>query len=104
MANGPYCSAPHSWHGRCDTVTDFRARGQELLKEWQIYRSARPRENVFDIQHDKDELQQWADVLKSALLWESNESRIAEACHQFEFRLALFKDKIVIELLTSGLA
>jgi hypothetical protein len=85
-------------------VMDFRAHGQDLLNEWQAYRSARPRDNVFDIQRDKDELQRWANLLQSALLWESDDNRIAEACHQFELRLRLFKDKIVIELLTGGLA
>lgn len=81
---------------------DFRAQSEGLLREWQTYRSARPRDNVFDIQRDKDELQRWANHLQSALLWESDDNRIAEVYYQFESRLRPFKDKIVIELLTSG--
>lgn len=85
-------------------MIDFRVRGQELLKDWQMYKSARPRDNVFDIQRDKDELQRWANFLQSTLLWESDDNRIAEACYQFEHKLTPFKDKIVIELLTGGSA
>lgn len=104
MANGSHCQTAHSRHGGHHTVIDCRAQGQELLKEWYLYRSARPREHVFDIQRDKDDLAQWAGVLQTTLLWESDETRIAESCHQFELRLNSFKEKIVIELLTGGLA
>lgn len=83
-------------------MTDFRAVGQDLLRDWFLYKSAKPREHVFDIQDDKDELQRWANVLQTTLLWEGDENRIAEACHQFESRLTSFKEKIVIELLTGG--
>lgn len=81
---------------------DVRSAGQELLKEWYLYKSARPRAHVFDIQRDKDELTQWAGILQTTLLWEADENRIAEACHQFGLRLTTFKEKIVIELLTGG--
>jgi len=83
-------------------VMDIRSRGQDLLREWYLYRSARPREHVFDIQRDKDDLQQWASLLQTTLLWEADEAQIAESCHQFESRLTKFKEKIVIELLTGG--
>jgi len=85
-------------------VTDFRSHGQDLLREWYLYKSARPKDHVFDIQRDKDELQRWASLLQVTLLWDADEDRIAEACYQFENRLERFKDKIVIELLTGGAA
>ena len=85
-------------------MIDYRIRSQDLLKEWYFYKSARPRDHVFDIQRDKDDLQRWANNLQTILLWEGDDNRIAEACHQFEYRLDVFKDKIVIELLTGGAA
>ena len=85
-------------------MMDIRLQGQDLLRDWHIYKSARPREHVFDIQRDKDDLQRWANLLQVTLLWEADENRIAEACYQFETRLESFKEKIVIELLTGGSA
>lgn len=85
-------------------MTDFVGHGQDLLKEWYLYRSARPKAHVVDIQRDKDDLQQWASLLQTTLLWEDDPARIAEACHQFESRLRSFKEKIVVELLTGGSA
>jgi alpha/beta superfamily hydrolase len=85
-------------------MIDTRSHGQELLKEWYVYRSARPREHVLDIQSDKDNLTRWANNLQTTLLWEADENIIAEACYQFEGRLESFKEKIVVELLTGGSA
>lgn len=85
-------------------MIDHRTRGQELLKEWQLYKTARPRVHVFDIQKDKDELAHWANLLRTTLLWDDDDTRIAENCYQFESRLESFKEKIVIEILTRGAA
>lgn len=85
-------------------MNDPRVHGQYLLREWYVYRSARPREHVLDIQRDKDELAKWAQHLQGNLLWEADETVISEACHQFEARLESFKEKIVVELLTGGSA
>jgi alpha/beta superfamily hydrolase len=85
-------------------VIDVRVTARGLLDDWNLYKSARPREHVFDIQYDKDNLQKWANFLQTSLLWENDEIRIVEACHQFESRLKSFKEKIVIELLTGGSA
>lgn len=85
-------------------MIDHRTRGQELLKEWQLYKTARPRVHVFDIQTDKDELARWANLLQFALLWDEDDNRIAENCYQFGYRLESFKEKIVIEILTRGAA
>lgn len=85
-------------------MTDLVSHGQDLLKEWYLYRSARPKAHVVDIQRDKDDLQQWASFLQTTLLWEDDSTRITEACYQFESRLKIFKEKIVVELLTGGSA
>lgn len=85
-------------------MIDFRSRGQDLLQEWQLYKVARPKEHVLDIQQDKDDLSTWANHLQHNLLWEGDVNRIAESCHLFESKLKQFKDKIVIELLTGGAA
>jgi alpha/beta superfamily hydrolase len=85
-------------------MTDVKVFGQDLLREWYLYKGARPKEHVLDIQHDKDDLERWAKQLQTNLLWEGDLNTIAECCHQFETRLERFKDKIVIELLTGGAA
>lgn len=85
-------------------MTDPFNYGQTLLQEWNLYRTARPREHVLDIQGDKDELAKWANHLQFNLMWEQDYDRVAEICYQFESRLTNFKEKIVIELLTGGSA
>lgn len=85
-------------------MTDVKVFGQDLLREWYLYKGARPKEHVLDIQHDKDDLERWAKQLQTNLLWEGDLTVIAECCYQFETRLERFKDKIVIELLTGGAA
>lgn len=83
-------------------MTDYRSKAQSLLEDWYLYRLAKPREHVFDIQRDKDDLQRWAKLLRDTLLWDNNENHMVEACHQFESRLESFKQKIVIEILRGG--
>lgn len=85
-------------------MIDVKVLGQELLKEWYMYKNARPKEHAIDIQYDKDELERWAKILQTNLLWEGDLNTVAECCYQFESRLVTFKDKIVIELLTGGAA
>ena len=85
-------------------MTDVKVYGQDLLREWYLYKGARPKDHVLDIQHDKDELERWAKLLQTNLLWEGDLRVIGECCCQFETRLSSFKDKIVIELLTGGAA
>jgi len=84
-------------------MIDSRVHGQTLLDQWQMYKNARPRDHVFDIQRDKDELNKWAKHLQFCMLWET-ENNIAETCYQFEYRLRQFKDRILIEVLTNGAA
>lgn len=83
-------------------MTDFNTYGRELLREWQTYKSARPRRHVLDIQSLKDDMEHWAQHLNQILMWESDTARIAECCYQFDQRLSNYKDKIVIELLQGG--
>lgn len=85
-------------------MMDYVTHGQDLLRDWYLYRSARPKEHVLDIQKDKDDLQRWASLLQTTLLWEADATRIAETCNQFESRLKSFKEKIVIEILKGGSA
>ena len=83
-------------------LPDFKAKGQTLLQEWYFYKSSRPKGHAIDIQTDKDDLQQYANLLQTALLWETNGNKIVKICHQFEYKLTQFKEKVVIELLTNG--
>lgn len=78
---------------------DSRAKAQILLDDWYEYKSAKPMDHVFDIQEDKDELQQWAYILKQLLVWSDDVKRIADISHIFENKLQKFKEKIIIELL-----
>lgn len=83
---------------------DWQSRARELLNDWESYRCARPREHVWDIQAEKDQISIWASRLHDHMLWSDNLNELAEACYQFESKLNTFKDKIVLELLTNGAA
>jgi hypothetical protein len=83
-------------------VFDGKTRGHTLLNDWQLYKSARPKEHVVDIQLDKDNLQQTAYLLQSAVFWSNNSERIIELCDCFEQKLHKFKEKVILELLKSG--
>lgn len=84
------------------STADVKVLAQDLLREWYLYKNARPKSHVLDIQHDKDDLERWAKQLQTNLLWEGDLNIVAECCYQFESRLGTFKDKIIIELLTGG--
>ena len=54
---------------------DCKTKSQQLLEEWQFYKSAKPKSHVFDIQSEKDHLQKWANMLQTSLLWEDNANK-----------------------------
>lgn len=83
-------------------LSDYKTKGQQLLDEWISYKSARPKDHVFDIQTDKDDLQQIAYLLQSAVFWSDNANKINELCICFEDKLYKFKEKVIVELLKSG--
>jgi hypothetical protein len=76
-------------------------RAKQLLYEWTLCASAKPKYNAVDIQIEKDTCGRWATHLIHALNWGS-ELELAEACHQLESRLKPLKEKIVIEVLQNG--
>ena len=80
---------------------DYKSHAKEILKEWALCSSARPKNNAVDIQIEKDTCGRWAANLLHNLNW-GTESQIAEACHQLESRLHPLKEKIIIEVLQNG--
>jgi hypothetical protein len=78
---------------------DYKVNSQHLLNEWYYYKSAKPKGHIFDIQADKDDLQQWATLLQTFLLCSDNITTIAKICFIFENKLQKFKENIIIELL-----
>lgn len=85
-------------------MIDVHVRGQRLLEDWQVYKTAKPRTHVLDIQRDKDMLASSALELQSNLLWKDDLTELEKNCQRFETMLTEFKDKIVLELLTNGTA
>jgi len=80
-------------------VTDWKARADELLAEFDMCCRARPMNNTVEVQIVKDVAGKWAVHLNNLRAWGS-ELEIAEACHQLEPRLKQLKEKIVLEVLT----
>jgi hypothetical protein len=80
---------------------DYKEHAKNILYEWALCNSARPKNNAVDIQIEKDTCGRWATHLIHALNWGS-ELELAEACHQLESRLKPLKEKIVIEVLQNG--
>jgi len=80
---------------------DYKEHAKNILYEWALCSSAKPKYNAVDIQIEKDTCGRWATHLIHALNWGS-ELELAEACHQLESRLKPLKEKIVIEVLQNG--
>lgn len=80
---------------------DYKERAREILREWVLCSQAKPKNNVVDIQIEKDVCGRWATNLIHNLNWGS-EIEIIEACNQLDTRLQKLKKHIVIEVLTNG--
>ena len=80
---------------------DYKAHAKNILREWALCSTARPKNNAVDIQIEKDTCGRWATNLIHNLNW-GTESELAEACYQLESRLRPLKEKIVIEVLQNG--
>jgi hypothetical protein len=80
-------------------MTDWKARADELLEEFNLCIRAKPRHDAINIQLEKDAVSKWAVHLNNQRGW-GTDLEIAEACHQLEPRLKQLKEKIVLEILT----
>lgn len=80
---------------------DYQEHAKELLREWALCSNAKPKNNVVDIQINKDALAPWAAHLVHQLNW-GTEQDLAKACHQLESRLKRLKERLIIEVLKDG--
>jgi hypothetical protein len=80
---------------------DHKTHANDVLREWALCSTARPKNNAVDIQIEKDTCGRWAVNLIHNLNWGSDQE-IVEACYQLESRLKPLKEKIVIEVLQNG--
>ena len=78
-----------------------KEHANNVLREWALCSTARPKNNAVNIQIEKDTCGRWAVNLIHNINWGS-EREIVEACHQLESRLKPLKEKIVIEVLQNG--
>lgn len=81
-------------------MTDWRARADELLDEYNACRRARPHENTIDIQLEKDNCAKWANHLATQRSW-GTELEIAEACYQLVPRLERLKSLVITDILNN---
>lgn len=81
---------------------DYKEHAKNILREWALCSTARPKNNAVGIQIEKDTCGRWATNLIHVLNWGS-ESDLAEACYQLESRLQPLKEKIIIEVLNNGI-
>jgi hypothetical protein len=82
-------------------MTDWKARADELLVEFNLCIQAKPRHDAVNIQLEKDAVSKFAYHLSTQRSW-GTDNDIAEACYQLEPRLAELKKKLVIEILQHG--
>lgn len=80
---------------------DYQAYSTCLLHEWQLCATAKPKNDAVSVQLDKDRCEEWAIQLMTTSMWGSA-NELAEACHQFEYRLKNLKEKLIIEILKNG--
>jgi hypothetical protein len=81
-------------------MTDWRARANELLDEYNSCCKARPHENTIDIQIEKDNCAKWAKHLATQRTWGTN-LEVAEACNQLEPRLERLKSLVITDILNN---
>jgi DNA-directed RNA polymerase subunit L len=81
---------------------DIRLAAENLLSDYDLCCSSRPKHNAIDVQIEKDTCSVWANHLKNYLAW-GNDNEISEAYYQLEHRLNKLKEKIIIEVLTYGI-
>jgi hypothetical protein len=82
-------------------MTDWKARANSLLMEFDLCCKAKPKYNAINIQLEKDSVAKFAYHLSTQRSW-GTEIEIAEACNQLEPRLKQLKEKLVMEILTNG--
>lgn len=82
-------------------MTDWKARADELLEEFNLCCRAKPRHDAINIQLEKDAVSRWAVHLNNQRGW-GTDIEIAEACLQLEPRLNELKKKLVFEILQNG--
>lgn len=82
-------------------MIDWKARADQLIKEWQVVLDAKTKHDAVELRLAKDQCEEWALLVMRIRLWGS-ESELAEACYQLESRLKPLKEKIVIEVLKNG--
>ena len=78
-----------------------KEHANNVLRDWALCSTARPKNNAVNIQIEKDTCGRWAVNLIHNINWGS-EREIVEACHQLESRLKPLKEKIIIEVLQNG--
>jgi hypothetical protein len=82
-------------------MTDWKARADQLIEEFNLCVKAKPRHDAINIQLEKDSVAKFAHHLNRQRGWGSDRE-IAEACLQLEPRLKQLKEKLVMEILTNG--
>ena len=83
-------------------MTDWKARADQLIDEYNLCCQAKPRHGAVDVQLEKDAAGKWASHLATQRAW-GTDNNIAEACYQLESRLNSLKEKIVFEVLKHGI-
>jgi hypothetical protein len=80
---------------------NLKDHANHLIQEWRLCADARPRNDAVGVRLEKDRCEEWAIQLMTTSMWGSADD-LSEACHQFESRLKILKEKIVIEVLKNG--
>lgn len=84
---------------------DFIEWSQQLLSEWNTVRCCRPCTDInsaVDLEYHKEQLDEWAHLLRRYSFDKTSNNDLAEACYQFESRLEKYKKKVVSEVLHHG--
>jgi hypothetical protein len=79
-------------------VTSSQSRAQLLLTEWQALRSSGACTFIFDIQENKDKLENMAALL-SAEMYCSPVEHLDLICSRFEQELEKFRNRVHIDLI-----
>jgi len=86
-------------------IPDFVSWSQALLNEWETVKFCRPRttlDSAVDLEVLREQIEDWAVLLRRYSFDKEPSTDLAETCYQFEIRLEKYKKKIVIETLHHG--
>jgi hypothetical protein len=87
------------WKTIPSKVNPSQQQAQDLLEQWQQFRTSGICADLWNIQESKEQLEHLANELSTILYCNPEDVILAQSCRAFEKELSRFKSKIYYDLL-----